>query len=271
MRNATARTRPHEAPRHARPAIRPPVRRPARHRAGHDRAGGRAGGRNHRPGAGGRRRGAAGPHRPLRPLDPCRHRCAAGRRGGGGRGESALPAGAAGGAGRGGGADRALPRRADAAGHGAARGRADAGHALERGGRGRPLCPRRQGGLSLLGADERPARARCGGGARGDDRADPGWRDPASGAGCRRPCRRDRGLAHRRRAGHRRPGLGHRLDPAGGQDRRPRQRLCGGGQAPGLRAGGHRFHRRALGGRGAGRCGAGPAAGGHRPAGPGRA
>ena len=58
------------------------------------------------------------------------------------------------------------------------------------------------------------------------------------------PRRRRRGLPDRRRAGGRGARLWHGDDRAGRQDRRPRQRLCGGGQAPGLRPGRHRHDRR---------------------------
>ena len=57
-------------------------------------------------------------------------------------------------------------------------------------------------------------------------------------------------LPHRRRPGDRRARLRHRDDRAGRQDHRPRQRLGGGGQAPGLRPRRHRHDRRPL--RGAG-------------------
>ena len=52
------------------------------------------------------------------------------------------------------------------------------------------------------------------------------------------------GVPRRRRAGRRGPGLRYGDHPAGGQDRRPRQRLCRGGKAPGVRPGGYRHDRR---------------------------
>ncbi len=58
--------------------------------------------------------------------------------------------------------------------------------------------------------------------------------------------RRRRNLSHRRRAGGGRARLRHRDDSTRGQDRRARQRLCGGGQAPGVRPGRHRHDRRSL-------------------------
>ena len=58
-------------------------------------------------------------------------------------------------------------------------------------------------------------------------------------------CGVDRGLPDGRRPGDRRAGLRHRVGAAGGRDRRARQRLRAGGQAPGRRPGGHRRHRRA--------------------------
>ena len=61
-----------------------------------------------------------------------------------------------------------------------------------------------------------------------------------------------RGLAHRRGAGRRRPGLWRGSADAGGQDRRAGQRLCHRRQAPGLRRGRHRLPRRAVRGRGGG-------------------
>ena len=67
----------------------------------------------------------------------------------------------------------------------------------------------------------------------------------AVGAGGGQARRRRRDLSHRRRAGDGRARLWHRDDRAGRQDRRPRQCLCGGGQAPGVRPGRHRHDRRA--------------------------
>ena len=56
--------------------------------------------------------------------------------------------------------------------------------------------------------------------------------------------RRRRDLRARRRAGGGRDGARHRDDRAGRHDRRPRQRLCGGGQAPAVRPRRHRPARR---------------------------
>ena len=56
--------------------------------------------------------------------------------------------------------------------------------------------------------------------------------------------RRRRDLRARRRAGGGRHGARHRDDLAGRHDRRPRQRLCGGGQAPAVRPRRHRPARR---------------------------
>ena len=66
----------------------------------------------------------------------------------------------------------------------------------------------------------------------------------AAGAGGGQARRRRRDLSHRRRAGDGGARLRHRDDRAGRQDRRARQRLCGGGQAPGVRPGRHRHDRR---------------------------
>ena len=59
-----------------------------------------------------------------------------------------------------------------------------------------------------------------------------------------------RNLPHRRRAGGGGAGLWHADIARGGQDRRPRQRLCRGRQARSVRPGRHRFHRRAVGNSG---------------------
>jgi hypothetical protein len=117
-------------------------------------------------------------------------------------------------------------------------------------GRRGPLRARRQGGLPLLRADERHAGPRGRRGARRHVRADAGRRAEPAGAGRGPPGRRHRDLAHRRRPGHRRAGLGHGEHRAGGPRRRPRQRLCGRGQAAGLRPRRHRLHRRPFRGRG---------------------
>ncbi len=113
-----------------------------------------------------------------------------------------------------------------------------------------PLRSRRHGKLSKFGADERSARCRGGrrthrhGGSLARRRAE------SAGAGGRASCRRQRDLPHRRRAGGRGAGLRHANDCPGRQDRRPRQCLCGGRQAAGIRHGGHRHDRRSLGSAG---------------------
>ena len=101
-----------------------------------------------------------------------------------------------------------------------------------------PLRPRGHGGLSQLGAYERPARPRRRGGARGHgDSGAAGQVSPAvlaaaAVAGVREV------LLHRRRPGHRCARLWHGDRRAGGQDRRAGQRLGGGGEAAGVRRGG---------------------------------
>ena len=67
---------------------------------------------------------------------------------------------------------------------------------------------------------------------------------PASRHRCRHAFRRRRRhLRARRRAGSRRHGARHRDDPCRRHDRRARQRLCGGSQAPALRPRRHRSAR----------------------------
>ena len=80
-----------------------------------------------------------------------------------------------------------------------------------------------------------------------DGRAGAGRRAEPAGAGGGAARRDRRDLPDRRRAGGRGAGLRHRDDRAGRQDRRPRQRLCRGGQAAGLRPGRHRHDRRPVG------------------------
>ena len=65
-----------------------------------------------------------------------------------------------------------------------------------------------------------------------------------AGAGRGEARRRRRNLSRRRRAGGGGARLWHRNDQAGRQDRRARQRLCGGGQATRVRHGRHRHDRR---------------------------
>ena len=82
--------------------------------------------------------------------------------------------------------------------------------------------------------------------ARGDGGAVAGRQAQSAGAGGRPSRRRLRNLSRRRRAGGGGAGLWHRDDRAGGQDRRPRQRLCRRRQAAGVRQGRHRHDRRPL-------------------------
>ena len=76
--------------------------------------------------------------------------------------------------------------------------------------RGRALCAGRQGGLSVVGADERHPGPRRRRGAHRHVRADAGRRAQPAGAGRGAARRRDRDLPHRRRPGGRRAGLRHR-------------------------------------------------------------
>ena len=126
-------------------------------------------------------------------------------------------------------------------------GRHGAGPAGHRAGSRRPVCAGRQGGLSVFGVDERDSRQ--GGRRQGTDHggADAGWRAQRSGAGGGGGGRRRSRVHHRRRAGGGGAGLRHRDHPAGGQDRRPRQRLCRGSQAPRVRHRRHRHDRRPVG------------------------
>ena len=101
------------------------------------------------------------------------------------------------------------------------------------------LCARRAAPVSVLGRDGR------GDGPRGRRGGTRGRRAGAPGDPRRvRALRRRRGLPHGRRAGDRRARLRHRDDPAGRRDRRPRQPLRAGGQAPALRPGRDRRVRR---------------------------
>ena len=118
--------------------------------------------------------------------------------------------------------------------------------ALDRDRGGRPLRAGRHRRLSVLGADERGAGQGRRRAARRHGRADAGRQAQSAGAGGREARRRRRDLSRRRRAGGRGARLRHRDDRAGRQDRRPRQRLCRGGQAPGVRHGRHRHDRRAV-------------------------
>ena len=134
--------------------------------------------------------------------------------------------------------------------------RRGAGLALDGGGVGRALRAGRPRQLPELGPDERRAGEGGGRAARGDGRAVAARRAEPAGAGRGASGGRVGNLPHRRRAGGRGARLRHREHQAGGQDRRARQRLCRGGQAAGVRHGGHRFHRRALRGAGDRRQGA---------------
>ena len=70
--------------------------------------------------------------------------------------------------------------------------------------------------------------------------AGPDGKVPPAVLAAARAGRRPGDLPDRRRAGRGGPGLRHGVDPPGGQDRRPGQRLRGHGQTAGLRGGGHR-------------------------------
>ena len=120
-------------------------------------------------------------------------------------------------------------------------------------GPGGHLRARRQGGLSIVGADEcdsGPCRRRR---RNHHGRAHAARRKERAGAGGRACGRREPGVHHRRRAGHRRAGLRHRDRAARGQDHRPGQRLCGQRQAAGVRHRRHRHDRRPQRDPGAGR------------------
>ena len=206
-----------------------------------DAAGG-AGGRRH-PGrrAGARRRGGAGVHQPLRhggelawpqlELRPAELKAAFD--GLPARQRDALQAAAA--------ACAQLPRGAE---EGERRelelprsGRHAAGPEGHAAGPRRHLRAGRQGGLSVVGADERHPGPR---GRRRRDHhggADPARREEPAGAGRGARRRRHPRLHHRRRAGRGRAGLRHRDRAARGQDHRPRQRLRGQRQAPRVRPG----------------------------------
>ncbi len=80
-------------------------------------------------------------------------------------------------------------------------------HALDAAGCGRALCARRQGRVSLLGADERDPGARRRRAAHRDVRARTGWRAEPAGAGRRAPRRCGGDLSDRRRPGDRGVGL----------------------------------------------------------------
>ena len=140
--------------------------------------------------------------------------------------------------------------------------------AIEGGG---PLCPRRHGQLPVLRVDERGAGQ---GGGLPPDRhggADPGRGAQSAGAGGGRPLpelTRSTGSAGAQAIAALAFGT-ESIRPVG-QDRRARQRLCGGRQAPRLRHCRHRHDRRALGGRGVGRFHRSPGLDRGRPAGPGR-
>ena len=167
---------------------------------------------------------------------------------------ASIEPGPAGRAQAGGRADRGLPPAADSRRivlH--RRRRRPSGRALDGGRFGRPLCAGRNGGLSEFRPDERAAGQGRRGRARDDGRADARRQAQPAGAGRRPHRRRSRDLPDRRRPGGRRAGLWDGDDPAGRQDRRSRQRLCRGGQAPCLRHGRHRHDRRPVGNPGGGR------------------
>ena len=112
---------------------------------------------------------------------------------------------------------------------------------------GRHLCSRRQGGVSVVGADERAA-GECRRRVRDHHgRPDAGRRQKCAGARRGATRRRHARVRDRRCAGHRGARLRYGDDSRGRQDRRPRQCLCGRGQAPRVRRGRHRHDRRPVG------------------------
>ena len=115
---------------------------------------------------------------------------------------------------------------------------------LDRGRGGRPLRAGRHRGLSVLRADERRSGKSRRLSARRHGGTGAGRQAQSAGAGGRAARGRRRDLPHRRRAGGGGACPRHRHDRAGRQDRRAGQRLCGGGEAPGVRQGRHRHDRR---------------------------
>ena len=131
--------------------------------------------------------------------------------------------------------------------HRSARGRARLALAPDR--RGRALCSWRGGELSVLGHHERRAGQGRGLPAPRDGHADAGRANQSAGARRGAHRRRRRDLSRRRRAGDRRARLWHGHNRPGRQDRWSGQRLCRGGQAPGVRRRRHRHDRRSERGR----------------------
>ena len=151
------------------------------------------------------------------------------------------------------------------------RGRHAAGPEGHAAGPRRHLRARRQGGLSVVGADERDSRA-CGRCRRDHHgRAHAQGREKRLGAGRRLRGRRHARLHHRRRAGRGRAGLRHGDGAQGGQDHRPRQRLRRQRQEARVRHGRHRHDCRAVRNPGAGRRHDARRLGGDGPVQPGRA
>ncbi len=152
-------------------------------------------------------------------------------------------------------ADRCLSSAPGAAGRKLhRRQRRAAGLALDAASIGRALRTGRDGIVSELGADERDPGARGGRAAHRHGDAGDGGHDQSADAR-RGEARGHLGdLPRGRGAGRGRARLRDGDDRGGRQDRGARQRLCRGRQARGVRAGGDRFHRRAVGDpRGGGR------------------
>ena len=105
-------------------------------------------------------------------------------------------------------------------------GRADAGHAMDAAGCGRAVCAWGEGGVSVLGADERNSGTRRRGGPHRHVRAEPGWRAEPAGAGGGTARRCVGNLSRGRCAGDRGIGVWDCDDCAGGSHRGAGQRLC---------------------------------------------
>ena len=124
-------------------------------------------------------------------------------------------------------------------------------HALDAGSFRRALCPGRDGELSKLSVDECAAGKGRRRSPRRHDRAGAEGRAQPAGACCAAELA---GVSEIYRVGgapgHRRARLRHRDHRARGKDRRPRQCLRRGGEAPGLRPSRHRHGGGPFGGRG---------------------
>ena len=135
----------------------------------------------------------------------------------------------------------------------------------------RRLRAGRQGGLSVVGADERHSRARRRRARNRHGRADARRRAQSAGARGGAPGRRDARVHDRRRAGGRGAGLRHADDSRRRQDLRSGQCLCRGRQAPRVRRRRHRHGRRRLGNPDHRRCDGQSGLDRARPLRPGRA